>query len=78
MNDIDIHERQGLAYISGYIARKISEKLSCQKCLDKLHCGKTVENDFDVNDSTNELYHYLMSLSRGGLLVPSNELLSAH
>jgi len=67
-----IAERQGLVFIAGYVARKVSEEISCQICTALLHRGQTMDVQF--TDDTRELYMYLMALSRGGLLVATDSL----
>lgn len=73
LENIDKHERQGLAYVAGYIARKRSLKIACQQCCDRLHTGKMMNDDDSLN--CDDTFSYLSSLSRGGLLVPTVEFL---
>jgi len=69
---VDIAERQGLVFIVGYVARKVSEEISCQLCTALLHHGQTM--DIQITDETRELYMYLMALSPGGLLLANDSL----
>ena len=73
LENIDMHERQGLAYVAGYIARKRSLKIACQQCCDQLHTGTIMNEDDSLN--CDDTFNYLSSLSRGGLLVPTVEFL---
>jgi len=66
LETVHIVERQGLVYLAGYIARKVSQKISCQLCIAVLHNGQTMDGQ-QLIDNTQELYTCLSALSRGGL-----------
>lgn len=74
LETVHIVERQGLGYLAGYIARKVSQKISCQLCIAVLHSGETMDGQ-QLTDDTRELYTYLSALSRGGLLVATDDLI---
>jgi len=74
LETVHVVERQGLVYLAGYIARKVSQKISCQLCIAVLHSGETMDGQ-QLTDDTRELYTYLSALSRGGLLVATDDLI---
>lgn len=71
LENMELHEQQALVYISGYVAKKLSEKISCQNCVADLHTGKIITDKINCS-----VYQYLSSVSRGGLFVPSEQLLT--
>lgn len=60
-----------LIYISGYIGRKVTQKLNCDECSQKLLTGKDI--CFDISP---EAVFYLKDLDRGGLKYPTEFLIS--
>ncbi|GBN95588.1 hypothetical protein AVEN_3127-1 [Araneus ventricosus] len=62
-NDVEIspEEMLELIYISGYVAKKVSQKLNCDLCTSKFFTTKGLEYENDT------ACKYVSLLSRGGL-----------
>lgn len=54
-----------IVYCSGYVARKVSERVKCENCRYILETNTEIEVEFDANTE------YIMNLDRGGLRYPS-------
>lgn len=55
-----------LGYISGFIVKKLSEKINCAQCLSAL------TTELSAHNSLNPGYQLIASKQRGGLKVPSD------
>ena len=66
--------RQVATYVAGYIAKKMIKRfdLHCDNCKFNL-VSSTSESDPSPDDNS---YDYLNILSRGGLMIPSQKLIS--
>ena len=54
-----------LMYMSGYVAKKAIEQISCDDCIDKLIIDKDLSSEFELDTE------YIQNLDRGGLKYPS-------
>ena len=67
LSTIDLHERQAVVYIAGYVCRKATSRYHCEACSIQIHNGKQF-----TNVKQNDIFTYLSSVSRGGLLIPTD------
>ena len=67
---VDEENLPPLLYTTGYVAKKMIDKLSCNEC-KMLFRNKSQPLDLELN---REHQQYIQCLDRGGLMYPSNIL----
>ena len=58
-----------LVYISGFVVRKVFQRLRCDAC-----CCSLVTDTYPASERALNSYHLLQLKNRGGLVVPSEEV----
>ena len=61
-----------LVYIESYVAHTFKKELKCSVCASKLSSDKKLDAEI-----TEDTYHYLRVLDRGGLKLPSEFTVSS-
>lgn len=67
MEDLPTFSANVVAYVAGFVTRKVSSTLSCDTCAERLH------NSIEDNDS--HLHHLINIRDFGGLIRPSDAVI---